>query len=183
MQYVEYIIAPYVEKVRESYDTDTPALVIMDNFKGQVTESFTALLDTHNIHVCLLPANTTDRLQTMDTSVNKPAKDFLKRQFDQWYSEQVLAQQDTSDLNALELQPVNLGLPALKELGVKWLVDMATYISNNPQMIVNGFIHSRITATVDGQDIEDTEDQDQDLEDQDSEDDFDESEADVSDSQ
>ena len=64
---------------------------------------------------------------------------------------------------------------------MKWLVDMATYISNNPQMIVNGFIRSRITAAVDGQDIEDTEDQD--LEDQDSEDDFDESEADVSDSQ
>ena len=72
------------------------------------------LLDAHNIHVCLLPANTTDRLQPMDISVNKLAKDFLKRQFDQWYSEQVLAQlegQDTHDLNALELQPVNLGLP------------------------------------------------------------------------
>ena len=76
MQYVEHIIAPYVEKARESYDTNTPALVIMDNFEGQVTESFMALLDAHNIHVCLLPANTTDRLQSMDVSVNKPEKDF-----------------------------------------------------------------------------------------------------------
>ena len=68
-----------------------------------------ALLDAHNIHVCLLPANTTNRLQPMDISVNKPANNLLKRQFDQWYSEQVLAQlegQDTSDLNAVELQPL-----------------------------------------------------------------------------
>ena len=49
---------------------------------------------------------------------------------------------------------------ATKELGAKWLVDMATYISNSPQIIVNGFIRSGITAAVDGQDIEDTEDQD-----------------------
>lgn len=62
-----------------------------------------ALLDAHNIHVCLLPANTTDHLQPMDISVNKPAKDFLKRQFDQWYSEQVLAQLEGEDTSDLEL--------------------------------------------------------------------------------
>ena len=30
---------------------------------------------------CLLPANTTDLLQPMDLSVNKPAKSFIKDQF------------------------------------------------------------------------------------------------------
>ena len=39
---------------------------------------------------------------------------------------------DTSNLEKLEIQPVKLGLPELKEIGAKWLVDMATYISNNP---------------------------------------------------
>ena len=41
---------------------------------------------------------------------------------------------DTSNLEKLEIQPVKLGLPELKEIGAKWLVDMATYISNNPWM-------------------------------------------------
>lgn len=184
---MEHIVAPYVEKARESLAHDTPALVIMDNFKGQVTENVMALLEDHNIHVCLLPPNTTDRLQPMDISVNKPVKDFLKRQFDEWYSEQVYAQlegEDASDLDAAEVQPVNLGLPALKELGAKWLVDAATYISSNPQVIVNGFIRSGITGAIDGEKTDDQAEPECDM-DLDSADDFeseDESVADLSDS-
>ena len=155
VEYVEHIIAPYIEKVRETQQNDTPALVIMDNFKGQITESFTDLLESHNIHVCLLPPNTTDRLQPMDISVNKPAKDYLKQQFDHWYSEQVFAQLQEEE-QAVELQPINLGLPALKNLGAKWLVEMADYISGNPQMIVNGFIRSGITGALDGEEPDDT---------------------------
>ena len=93
LEYEEHIIAPYVQKVCESFQPDTSALVIMDNFKGQITESVSSLLDQYNIHVCLLPPNTTDRLQPMDVSVNKPAKDHLKKQFNEWYTQQVLAQQ------------------------------------------------------------------------------------------
>ena len=55
VEYVEHIIVPYIDKVREPFGDEAPALVIMDNFKGQVTEAFLDLLDTNNIHVCLLP--------------------------------------------------------------------------------------------------------------------------------
>lgn len=92
LQYVEHIIVPYIEKVREDIGAGKTALVVMDNFKGQVTQSVTNLLEDHNIHICLLPANTTDLLQPMDISVNKPAKDFLKWQFNQWYTDQVMKQ-------------------------------------------------------------------------------------------
>ena len=83
LEYVEHIIAPYVQKVHESFQPDTSALVIMDNFKGQITESVSSLLNQCNIHVCLLPPKMTDRLQAMDVSVNKPAKDHLKKQFNE----------------------------------------------------------------------------------------------------
>ena len=65
----------------------------MDNFKGQMTESVHNL-ESNSIHICLLPPNTTDRLQPMDVSINKPAKDFLKQKFDEWYAEQVIEQLD-----------------------------------------------------------------------------------------
>ena len=76
IQYVESIIIPFVEQTRESLGEDKAAVVIMDNFKGQVPTAMTDLLEKHRIYSCLLPPNTTDRPQPMDISVNKPVKAF-----------------------------------------------------------------------------------------------------------
>ena len=32
----------------------------------------------------------------------------------------------------------------MRNIGAKWLVEVAKYISDNPQFIVNGFIHAGI---------------------------------------
>ena len=129
-------------------------MVIMDNFKGQVTPAVNDLLEKNDIHVCLLPPNTTDCLQPMDLSVNEPAKDFLRQQFQEWYANQVLQQLHGRDVDSIELQPINLGLPLLKEVGAKWLVDMFEYIASNPQIILNGFIKSGILAALDGDGVQ-----------------------------
>ena len=80
------IIVAYVERVRDDVG-EKSAAVIIDNFKGQITNAVIYLLEEHGIHVCLLPANTTYRLLPMDIGVNKPAKDFLKWQFEEWNTE------------------------------------------------------------------------------------------------
>ena len=105
LQYIENIIVPYVEAVRETIDNeDVPALVVMDNFKGQVTSKVNSLLEENRIHVCLLPANTTDHLQPLDISVNKPAKDFLRQKFQDWYSQTVIEQiEDEEDIDSVEI--------------------------------------------------------------------------------
>ena len=108
----------------------------MDNFKGQVTPPINEFLQANNIHVCLLPPIMTDLLP-MDVAVNKPAKDFLKCQFKHWYSDEVMSQlQGISDVESVEIQPVNFCMAVVKELNAHWLVDMAEYIANNPQFIV-----------------------------------------------
>ena len=61
-QYIEEIIVPYVEGQRGLLGEDSSALVIMDNFKGQITSGINSLLESNDIHVCLLPPNTTDVL-------------------------------------------------------------------------------------------------------------------------
>ena len=61
------------------HTTTTLGLIIKDNFKEQVTEKVSNLMEKFHLHVCLLPANTIDLLQPMDFSVNKPVKNFLKR--------------------------------------------------------------------------------------------------------
>ena len=57
---------------------------------------------------------------------------------------------DDDDTDVGELAPISLGMPILKELGAKWLVEMSEHISNNPQFIVRGFIKSGITDAIDG---------------------------------
>lgn len=151
IQYVQNIILPNVEATRQNLDNeDAAALVIMDNFRGQVTGKLNSLLEENHIHVCLLPANTTDQLQPMDISVNKPAKDILRQKFQEWYSKKVLEQVgEESDLNS-DINPIDMSMPVMKEAGAKWFVEMANYLSSNPHFIVNGFIRTGIAAALDG---------------------------------
>ena len=149
-RYIEKVIIPYVQRVRDDIGSDKTALVIMDNFKGQTTEAILDFLENNNILVSLLPPNTTGDLQPMDLSVNKPAKDYIKRCFEEWYASEIVKQLEESEDEEVSLQPVNLSFPVLKELGAKWLVGMEEYIQKNPSFIVNGFIHAGITAAFDG---------------------------------
>ena len=69
----------------------------------------------------------------MDVSVNKPAKDFLKRRFEDWYTHSNW----TSNLRGAKRM-------------VKWMVKMAEYFAKNPQIIVNGFVRAEIAGALDG---------------------------------
>ena len=53
----------------------------MDNFKGQITHKVRTLLEENNVLVAFFPLNSTDLLQPLDVSVNKPAKSFLNHKF------------------------------------------------------------------------------------------------------
>ena len=151
-------------------DKENAALIIMDNFRGQITPAINSLLEDNNIHVCLIPPNTTDLLQPLDISINKPAKEFLKRKFEQWYSERVLEQVEGQDIDNVEIEPINLSFPVMKELGARWMVETAEYISENPQFMINGFIKAGITRALDGVEEEavkmdeDGEDSEEDIE-------------------
>ena len=86
--YLEKILFPYIESTRQKLGLDGNqfALVIFDRFTAQCTERILSLLEDHHVHVAIVPANCTDRLQPLDVSVNKAAKDFLLRKFQDWYS-------------------------------------------------------------------------------------------------
>ena len=152
-EYIHNIIFPYVQLVRElKQDDNASALVIMDNFKRQVTSGIHNLLEENNIFVALLPPNTTDLLQPLDLVVNKPAKSYLRQQFQDWYAKQISDQLEGQDMANAVLELVDLSLPLIKELGAKWLTEMAEYLSANPQFVVNGFIRSGITHALDHND-------------------------------
>ena len=93
VDYLEKIIFPYIKKKRQELKLDSfyPALVVFDRFLGQCTDIF-ALLEDNHVLVAVVPANSPDRLQPLDVSVNKASKEFLCSQFQEWYSEQICHQ-------------------------------------------------------------------------------------------
>ena len=136
MEYIEKIIIPYKDSKRKELkvSSDQPALAIYDVFKGQQTEDIAKLLEQNNLHVVSVPANCTDRLQPMDLSVNKAAKDFMRSKFREWYATQVQQQ-----LHEEDITPVNLRMSIMKPLGARWLVSLYDYLKEHPSIIENGF--------------------------------------------
>ena len=85
--YLVKVLIPYIQEKRKNLQlsTDYPALMLFDNFNGQCTESLLKLLDVNNINLVIIPVNWIDQLQPMDISVNKSAKEYLRKGFQEWY--------------------------------------------------------------------------------------------------
>jgi len=122
--YVDEIILHYINMKRKEIKlpSNHPALLLFNN-KVQCSETVLTYIDTHNVYMVLIPANCMDRLQPLDISVNKPAKDFLRKQFQQWYSTKVCRQFQGVDPK----EPVDLRLTIMKLLGAEWMISLYNY--------------------------------------------------------
>ena len=120
-----------------------PALVIFDYFKGQCLPSIFKVLEDNDIFYVLVPANCTDRLQPLDLSINKPAKDFMKRKFQEWYAN-IILQQLEDNIN----EPVDMRLSIMKPMVSKWAIEMYDHFVSRPKIIINGFRAAGIFDTL-----------------------------------
>lgn len=136
VEYLKRVIIPYVSESRKKLklSDDHPALVLFDVFKGQCTEEVLKLLQENSILYIFVPANTTDRLQPLDLSVNKPAKDFMKQKFQDWYGNIICTQLD----NGVD-EIVDLRLSIMKPLIANWCIDLFHHFASSPDIIINGF--------------------------------------------
>ena len=142
--YITKIIVPYVSRKKEELklDPEQRALCIIDNFSAQCTDDVLEMLERHKIDTVLVPPNCTGELQPMDLSINKPVKDILKKEFHQWYSDEISAQGE-------QYTPIKLPLSVMKPLGAKWLMKSFDHIQSHPTMIKNGFKAAGITGIID----------------------------------
>ena len=136
-EYIEVVILPYISKKKEDLQlpNEQSALLIFDNFKAQCTSSILTFLDNHNINVVLIPANCTDRLQPLDLSINKAAKEFLRTEFKEWYAQELCSQLNEGKAT----EAIDLKLSVIKPLGAKWMVALHDHIKSNPDLVKNGF--------------------------------------------
>jgi len=90
-------------------------------FPTQCTPPLLHVLDRYNVNVVLIPAKCTDRLQPLDLTVNKTAKDLLCRK-------QVCVQ-----LDGAQNKPVD------HPQALEWIKSLYKYILDNPSIVKNGF--------------------------------------------
>ena len=113
---------------------DHPALVIFDRFSAQCTDAVKLqLLHEHHICLVIVPVNSTDRLQPLDVSVNKAAKDFLCKEFQDWYAHQVYIQiqHRRQEDTITPITPVDLWMGIVKPLGTKWMMSLFKYLQES----------------------------------------------------
>ena len=64
----------------------------MDKFRSQMNAPVQKNLEDNKILVVAVPAGATDKLQPLDFSANKTAKDFLQEHIHHWCAQQVMKQ-------------------------------------------------------------------------------------------
>ena len=141
-EYIRSVFFPYIDKKRTELGLpkNFPAVVLLDGFKGQTTEKIYQLLEANNIYTVSIPANCTDKLQPMDLSINKTLKDFMKSEFNDWYSSVVYKTLDSENPT-----PTDLRMAIMKPLGAQWLLKAYKHLMNNREIVKNGFKAAGIT--------------------------------------
>ena len=100
---------------------DQTVLLIIDVFRGQMTEPVTHALEENSIMLVKVTPNMTHIYQPLDLTVNRSAKAFFKRKFTEWYSGEICKQlSEGKDLDQVE---VVLRLSVLKPLHAKWILE------------------------------------------------------------
>ena len=137
-RYLDNILLPYITTTRAKckLDATQPALVIFDTFRCQCTERILSKLEENSVRVVIIPANCTDRLQPLDLSVNKAAKEFLRTQFSNWYADQICNQLCQG---VKPVKSVDLRLSIVKPLGTRWMIALYDYFKSKPEIAKNGF--------------------------------------------
>jgi len=137
---INEIILPYVENQRKEMEKPKqPALVIMDVFRGQITDDVTSLLTENDIHFIFVPNNMTHLYQPLDLTVNKHSKTFLKKLFSEWYAQQIENQLALG--KKVEEINIQFRLSTLKPLHAKWLMQYYNEITSEAgrSIIINGW--------------------------------------------
>lgn len=149
VRYVTNILAPYIQKVRLELDVpDMPALIIYDSFSahslGDVQQELNALNVLHHP----VPAHMTDLLQPLDLSVNKPVKDFLRRHFIEWLSDQV--KNSSTECSTVEVSDALKSSTLLRNEHATWLAKCYEHFQLPRQgcIIRNGFCKAGILQAI-----------------------------------
>ena len=89
-----------------------------------------------------VPTNWTNYFQPLDLTVNKSSKDFLRKEPQSWYSQEILKQMEAGKRS--DQIKVDVHVSVVKPLHATWIVKYCDYARTKPQLIINGWKESGI---------------------------------------
>ena len=132
LKMMEHIIIPYVQQQRNTLklDAEYPAMLLMDVFKGQMTNPVNEILKRNNIILQKVPANLTYLFQLLNVQggPNGYAKRFMKKKFTLWYADQVQRAMDAG--KSMEEIDIDLKLSVLKPLHASCLIELFDHMTS-----------------------------------------------------
>ena len=149
LKIIKEITLPYVKQQRQELKKPgKAAILIMDVFRGQMTEEVVSMLRTNNIWLFKVPNNMTHLLQPLDLTVNGHCKSFMKGVLAEWYHKQV--EQALSHGKKVEDIEIKFYLTVIKPLHAKWLMEFYNHITSEKgsKIIINGWKRSGIYDAV-----------------------------------
>ena len=81
-----------------------PSMLILDAFKGHLTDSVKSQLRKMNTELVVIPGGMISVLHPMDVSINKPFKDRLRQQYLTWISDPARELRETGKIKVQLLQ-------------------------------------------------------------------------------
>ena len=130
MKIIEDISVSYITKESEKLSSaNQPAILIMDVFKGQMTNPVLKKLEEYNILLTRVPGNMTHLFQPLDLTVNDYFKQFMKQRFVQWYANKVTRALD--DDQDLEIITNDCKLSTVKPLHAKWVMEGYNHMTSS----------------------------------------------------
>ena len=129
---------------------DHPALLILDVFRGQLTNEVVNEMKEHDTVMCQVPANITHLFQPLDLTLDGSAKAFLKAKFTEWFSEKI--EECLSEGKDLEDIDIPVTLSVLKPLHASWVVDLYNYLTTTKGKVIieNGWRKAGIAEVIEG---------------------------------
>ena len=149
LKHLNEVVVPYVEKQRSELNLpEQKALLIWDVFRAQLTSPVKACLKDNKIVSRYVPKNMTDLYQPLDRTVNKWVKDFMKREFCNWFSRQLREQ--ISNRIPLEQIDIKFQLSLMKPLHAGWMIKCCNELTTirGKDVILSGWRATGLTEAI-----------------------------------
>ena len=92
------------------------------------------MLDNNNIYYLIIRPKCTDKLQSLDVTVNKPGKEYIQSKFQSWYASKITSQLRVG-VSSSALQPVSMQFSIMKLIGAKWMMDLYNCIKSKQNLL------------------------------------------------